>query len=426
VEFQGLSAGLLACSVLASLLLTIVRTENPAHIPFRLVLLRALPGMALFVFFWSVVGFAVEESLAALVPAVAERLPLRAALSLLIGIAAPQSAAVLKNKILTPRTATYLRWLQVLDEQTGLYLKRIINREERKINLDFFRVDGERRRLALDRLFEYHNIAIACEELQRHQSPESALGIFKTRQQDVKFKHLLRFLGYSDCLKDLKLVAARPGLLLPTWPEDRGDRRGTKGKGHGGKAVAGRRKYEDPDLQAYVLGFGHPPVEKKYQVFVSSTFLDLRDERQKVQQALLRCGCIPAGMELFPSTDEDLWSLIKAIINDCDYYVLLIGNRYGSLNREGISYTEAEYEYARSRRKPVLAFFHAKPATLPSLEGPEMAARLEEFRARVGTNHTPAYWDNAGEIPALVQQGIEEVKRKHPSRGWVRHETPGP
>jgi hypothetical protein len=47
--------------------------------------------------------------------------------------------------------------------------------------------------------------------------------------------------------------------------------------------------------------------EKRYQVFVSSTFQDLQEERQEVIQALLELDCIPSGMELFPAANEDQW-----------------------------------------------------------------------------------------------------------------------
>jgi hypothetical protein len=57
-------------------------------------------------------------------------------------------------------------------------------------------------------------------------------------------------------------------------------------------------------------------MEKRYQVFVSSTFVDLKDERQKVMQTLMKMDCIPAGMELFPATDEEQFEFIKRIIDD--------------------------------------------------------------------------------------------------------------
>ncbi|MCX6381232.1 MAG: DUF4062 domain-containing protein, partial [Armatimonadetes bacterium] len=59
-------------------------------------------------------------------------------------------------------------------------------------------------------------------------------------------------------------------------------------------------------------------MDKRYQVFVSSTYQDLQEERQEVMHALLELDCIPSGMELFPAADEAQWSLIKKVIDDCD------------------------------------------------------------------------------------------------------------
>ena len=57
-------------------------------------------------------------------------------------------------------------------------------------------------------------------------------------------------------------------------------------------------------------------MDKRYQVFISSTFEDLQDERKEVMNALLELNCIPAGMELFPASSEEQWSLIKRVIKD--------------------------------------------------------------------------------------------------------------
>lgn len=61
-------------------------------------------------------------------------------------------------------------------------------------------------------------------------------------------------------------------------------------------------------------------MEKKYQIFISSTFTDLRDERQAAVEAILRAGHIPAGMELFTSTNKTQWDVIKKWINESDIY----------------------------------------------------------------------------------------------------------
>ena len=87
--------------------------------------------------------------------------------------------------------------------------------------------------------------------------------------------------------------------------------------------------------------------EKKYQVFVSSTYEDLQEERKKVMEALLQMNCFPVGMEYFNASDSSQWEVIKSLIRECDYYVLIVAGRYGSIEEEsGKSYTQKEFEYA--------------------------------------------------------------------------------
>ena len=68
-------------------------------------------------------------------------------------------------------------------------------------------------------------------------------------------------------------------------------------------------------------------MDKRYQVFVSSTFEDLQEERREVMQTLLSLNCIPTGMELFPAADDDSWTHIQRFIAECDYYVVIVGGR---------------------------------------------------------------------------------------------------
>ncbi len=99
-------------------------------------------------------------------------------------------------------------------------------------------------------------------------------------------------------------------------------------------------------------------MEKIYSIFVSSTFEDLREERAEVQKALLKLKCFPVGMELFPSTDVETWEFIKRQIINSDYYLLIIGGKYGSVDENGVSFTEKEYDYAKEISKPTIAFVH--------------------------------------------------------------------
>lgn len=50
---------------------------------------------------------------------------------------------------------------------------------------------------------------------------------------------------------------------------------------------------------------------RKYQVFISSTYSDLVEERKKVLDVLLMADCIPAGMEAFVATDVEQFEVIK-------------------------------------------------------------------------------------------------------------------
>lgn len=163
-------------------------------------------------------------------------------------------------------------------------------------------------------------------------------------------------------------------------------------------------------------------MDKRYQVFVSSTYEDLREERQEVMQALLELDCIPSGMELFPAANEDQWTLIRGVIDDCDYYVVVIGGRYGSVGKTGISYTQMEYEYAVAQNKPIIAFLHKDPGALPSKKcekTPEGREKLEAFRA-LAQEKMCRYWTSPADLGSAVSRSLVKLIKTHPAVGWVR------
>ena len=140
-------------------------------------------------------------------------------------------------------------------------------------------------------------------------------------------------------------------------------------------------------------------------------------------QALMEMDCIPSGMELFPAADEEQWQFIKRIIDDCDYYVLIIGGRYGSTTAEGISYTEKEYDYAIEKGIKVVAFLHANPDEIPlgKSEGdPEARGRLKAFREKVANNRLVKFWKTAEELPGLVSLSLSKTIKTYPAVGWIR------
>lgn len=163
-------------------------------------------------------------------------------------------------------------------------------------------------------------------------------------------------------------------------------------------------------------------MEKRYQVFVSSTFHDLEQERQEVMHALLELDCIPSGMELFPAANETQWNLIKKVIDDCDYYLLILAGRYGSIGPEGLSYTEMEYRYAISIGKPTIAFIHRDTGkiiadkTESTTEGKE---KLSAFRTSV-EKKLCKHWEFPQELGSVVSRSLIQLIKSTPAVGWVR------
>lgn len=163
-------------------------------------------------------------------------------------------------------------------------------------------------------------------------------------------------------------------------------------------------------------------MTQRYQVFISSTFTDLKDERREVMQALLEMDCLPAGMELFPAGNTDQWTLIKRVIEQSDYYLIIIGGRYGSTTEDGISFTEKEYDYALELGIPVMGFVPTEPDAIPvgkTDRNDAASQKLQEFRNKVQRKMTKD-WRNAEDLGSKVTRGLIHLIKTNPRPGWVR------
>ncbi len=160
--------------------------------------------------------------------------------------------------------------------------------------------------------------------------------------------------------------------------------------------------------------------DKRYQVFLSSTFEDLEEERKEVMTALQLAGYFVAGMELFPSDDDESWEVIKRVIDQSDYYVLVVGGKYGSIGKGGKSFTEMEYEYAISQNVPLLAFPHGNPSDLPHRKTEtKHPDKLAEFRKRID-RHQRQTWATKHDLATMVLASLSHAVNLKPRPGWVR------
>lgn len=163
-------------------------------------------------------------------------------------------------------------------------------------------------------------------------------------------------------------------------------------------------------------------MDKRYQVFVSFADAGQPTIIQEVMQALLELSCTPTGITSYPVLSEDYWVLARQLIDDCDYYLLILSDHYTETEPEGIHYTEMAYHYARQKGKPVIAFlfdhlddFLTKRHTSES----DHKAKLTAFYQSIQQN-TYRQWGNAANLGSQISRSLIQLIRSQPAMGWVR------
>lgn len=161
----------------------------------------------------------------------------------------------------------------------------------------------------------------------------------------------------------------------------------------------------------------------KFQFFISSTYEDLKEERNNAINIVMKQHQIPAGMELFGAMGEEQWNYIKREIDESDYYLLILAGKYGSLNQDGISYTEAEYEYACKMEKRIIAFLYSDIEQLPVKkveQDIDKKTKLERFRDRVKSDKLVEFWSDTQQLNEKISSAISNVMREYPSdTKWI-------
>jgi hypothetical protein len=145
------------------------------------------------------------------------------------------------------------------------------------------------------------------------------------------------------------------------------------------------------------------------RVFLSSTKQDLEAEREIVFYALDGIGHEVVRMEEYGSRSFGSWKVCEKELDRCDAYVLLIGTRYGSeLTETGLSYTHAEFERAKIKGIPIVAFIKAG---LPDKRASADAKRLNEFVDLVNASYNVRrpYFE-IGELGAAVREGVANIE----------------
>jgi hypothetical protein len=167
-------------------------------------------------------------------------------------------------------------------------------------------------------------------------------------------------------------------------------------------------------------------MKRKLQIFVSSTYKDLLDERQAAVSAILEAGHIPAGMELFAAGDQSQWETIKRWIDESDVFMLILGGRYGSIEPQTeLSYIELEYDHAVKLKKPYFAVVIDESALAERIKAKgedafelENAAKLGALRAKV-LSKMSSFFRDAKDVKLAIHKSIRDLESRHKMAGWV-------
>jgi Domain of unknown function (DUF4062) len=168
-------------------------------------------------------------------------------------------------------------------------------------------------------------------------------------------------------------------------------------------------------------------LKKKLQVFVSSTYVDMRQERQAAVEAILRAGHIPAGMELFTAENESQLEVIHRWIDDSDVFILILGGRYGSIEpKSGKSYIELEYNYANEQKKPLFAvviqdsYLDSKVKDFgKNVIETNNGQLMEAFKKEV-TSKMCRFFGDINSLQLNIFESLRNLEKNEALLGWIR------
>lgn len=147
-------------------------------------------------------------------------------------------------------------------------------------------------------------------------------------------------------------------------------------------------------------------------VFISSTFLDLKEERKKVWDCLEKFDVTVKGMEQFGARKSSPLATCLSEVEQSDIYVGIIGMRYGSEEpNSGKSYSQLEYEKAIEQNKEILIYLIDEESSVvtPNLIQYDKIPKLNNFKAILRDKHTIDIFSNSQDLVSKLQRKFKEL-----------------
>lgn len=150
------------------------------------------------------------------------------------------------------------------------------------------------------------------------------------------------------------------------------------------------------------------------RVFISSTYLDNKNRRATVQEAILRAEMMPIGMERFPASATPTVEDCLLRVRSCDIFVGIVAERYGWISDgHELSISELEYDAAKERGLPRLIFeIEADDGATGASDQPQ---KLDAFRAKLRADQRPARCGE-NELGMVVLQSLTSLQSEGVAR----------
>ena len=151
------------------------------------------------------------------------------------------------------------------------------------------------------------------------------------------------------------------------------------------------------------------------KIFVSSTFKDLEECRQKVNLTLRKMKLEDVAMEYFVAEDKTPVDKCLEDVASSDLYIGIFAWRYGYIPQEyEISITELEYRKAVETGKECLIFLLNEDVPWPPkyVDKGEDAQKIEALRNELSTDHTVSFFNNPQGLASEVSASVHNWMKK--------------
>ncbi|MBP8099385.1 MAG: DUF4062 domain-containing protein [Acinetobacter sp.] len=162
-------------------------------------------------------------------------------------------------------------------------------------------------------------------------------------------------------------------------------------------------------------------LDKRYQVFISTSGSEMQPERIVLAQTLVGMGFFSWGLEQRTPLST---AFARRQIDDCDYVVILLGSAYGEQSVSGVGYMHLEYIYAVTKQKPIIVFMHEEPSARDGAlhdDKPELREKFQEFRKLLQNEVDQVFtYRSMRDLEMAVRFNLPQMLERSPVLGWVR------